>query len=145
MNDNKLHSSHLPWFCNSKSVAYSRDGMVNRIPWWRHQMEQFSALLAICAANATGEFPTQRPVTRNFDVFFDLHLNKWLCKQSLGWWFETPSRPSWRHCNAIMAQRFTGSRWINFPRWIVFSYRFIYQGPLSTGISLAEAHFTNID
>ena len=45
--------------------------------WWRHQMETFSALLAICAGNspATGEFPAQRPVTRSFDVFFDLRLN----------------------------------------------------------------------
>ena len=36
------------------------------------------------------EFPTQRPVTRRFDVFFDLRLNKRLSKQSWGWWFETP-------------------------------------------------------
>ena len=46
-----------------------------------------------------GEFPSQRPVTRSFDVFFDLHLNKRLSKQSRGWRFETPSRPLWRHCN----------------------------------------------
>ena len=48
------------------------------IPWWRHQMKTFSALLALCAGNSpvTGEFPTQRPVTRSFDVFFDLRLNK---------------------------------------------------------------------
>ena len=34
-------------------------------------MDTFSALLAICAGNSpvTGEFPMQRPVTRNFDVF----------------------------------------------------------------------------
>ena len=53
-------------------------------PWWRHQMETFSALLALCAGNSpvTGEFPTQRPVTRSFDVFFDLYLNKLLSKQS---------------------------------------------------------------
>ena len=40
-------------------------------------METFSALLAICAENppVPGEFPTQRPVTRSFDVFFDLRLN----------------------------------------------------------------------
>ena len=46
--------------------------------WWRHQMETFSALLAFCAGNSpvTGEFPAQRPVTRNFDVFFNLRLNK---------------------------------------------------------------------
>ena len=28
-----------------------------------------------------GEFPTQRPVKRSFDVFFDLRLNKRLSKQ----------------------------------------------------------------
>ena len=45
-------------------------------------MESFSALLAICAGNSpvTGEFPAQRPVTRNFDVFFDLRQNKRLSK-----------------------------------------------------------------
>ena len=60
-----------------------------------------SALLAICAGNSPvpGEFPTQRPVTRSFDVFFDLRLNKRLSKQSWGWWFETLSRPLWRHRN----------------------------------------------
>ena len=41
----------------------------------------------------------QRPVTRSFDVFFDLRLNKRLRKQSWGWWFETPSRPS---CVTVM-------------------------------------------
>ena len=48
-----------------------------------------------------GEFPAQRPVTRSFDVFFDMRQNKRLCKQSRGWWFETLSRPLWRHCNDI--------------------------------------------
>ena len=46
-----------------------------------------------------GEFPAQRPVTRSFDVCFDLSLNKRLNKQSRDWWFETQSRPLWRHCN----------------------------------------------
>ena len=50
----------------------------------------------------TGEFPTQSPVTRSFDVFFDLRPNKQLSKQSWGWWFETPSRPLWRHCNDML-------------------------------------------
>ena len=69
--------------------------------WWRHQMEAFSALLAICAGSSPGpgEFHAQRPVTRSFDVFFDLSLNKRLSKQWRGWWFETQSRPLWRHCN----------------------------------------------
>ena len=69
--------------------------------WWRHQMETFSALLAICAGNSpvSGEFPTQRPVTRSFDVYFDLRPDKRLSKQSLGWWFETLSHSLWRHRN----------------------------------------------
>ena len=46
-----------------------------------------------------GEFPTQRSVTRSFDVFFDLRLNKRLSKQPWGWWFEPPSWSLWRHRN----------------------------------------------
>ena len=67
--------------------------------WWRHPMETFSALMAICAGNSpvTGEFPAQRLVTRSFDVFFELGLNERLSKQSWGWWFETPSHPWWCH------------------------------------------------
>ena len=42
---------------------------------------------------------TQRPVTRSYDVFSYLRLNKRLNKQSWGWWFETLSRPLWRHRN----------------------------------------------
>ena len=73
------------------------------LSWWRHQMETFSALLAFCAGNSpvTGEFSAQRPVTRSFDVFFDLRLDKRLSKQSWGWWVETPSRSLWRHCNIL--------------------------------------------
>ena len=46
-----------------------------------------------------GEFPTQKPVKRSFDVSFDLRMNKRLCKQSWGWWFETISWSLWRHGN----------------------------------------------
>ena len=63
-------------------------------------MESFSALLALCAGNSpvTGEFPSQRPVTRSFDGFIDLRLNKRLSKQSWGWWYETTPCSSYRHC-----------------------------------------------
>ena len=50
-------------------------------------METFSALLAICAGNSpvTGEFPTQRPVTRSFDVFFDLRpIYGWVNNREAG-------------------------------------------------------------
>ena len=61
------------------------EGLFQAPPWWRHQMEIFSALLALCVGNSpvTGEFPSQRLVTRSFGVFFDLRLNKGLSKQSL--------------------------------------------------------------
>ena len=60
------------------------------IPWWRHQMETFYALLALCPVNSpvAGEFPSQGPVTRSFHVSLICALNKWLSKQSWGWWFE---------------------------------------------------------
>ena len=113
------------------------------LAWWRHQMETFSALMAICAGNSPvlGEFPAQRPVTRSFDVFFDLHLNKRLSKQSWGWWFETLSRPLWHHCNGELAQvQFKARSSVHKPgasQWFTGSYQFclqrgtsiIYSGP----------------
>ena len=64
----------------------------------------------ICAGNSSvaGEFRAQWPVTRNFDVFFDLCLNIRLSKQSWGWWFETQSRPLWRH-SAVYATKPQGN------------------------------------
>ena len=79
------------------------------------------ALLALCEGNSpvTGEFPSQRPVTRSFDVFFDLRLNKRLSNVMLhnDQWCEASSflyccprqtveqtgiwdvsTPIWRHC-----------------------------------------------
>ena len=87
-------------------------------PWWNSagrgiiEIHIWSLITSWCARNnvieawdrqfqvqtVTGEFPTQRPVTRSFDVFLDLRLKKRLSKQSWGWWFETPSRSLWRHC-----------------------------------------------
>ena len=61
---------------------------------WKH----FPRHWTLCG-EFTGEFPSQRPVTRNFDVFFDLCLIKHLRTQSRGWWFETPLRSLWRQCN----------------------------------------------
>ena len=66
-------------------------------------MGTFYALLVLCEGNppVTGRFSSQRPVTRSFDAFFDVRLNKRLSKKiSRLRWFETPWRSSWRHCNA---------------------------------------------
>ena len=48
-----------------------------------------------------GEFTDYRwiPLTEASDDFFDLHLTKRLSIQSWCWWFETPLRPLWCHCN----------------------------------------------
>ena len=64
-------------------------------------METFSASLVLCAGNSpvTGEFPTQRPVTQNVDVFFDLPLDKQLKKQPRCRWFERPDRT---HCDVTV-------------------------------------------
>ena len=72
-------------------------------PWICHQMETFLASLALVCGElpVIDEFPTQRPVMRIFDVSFYLRLNKRLNKQSRHWWFGTPSRLLWRHCNAL--------------------------------------------
>ena len=56
-------------------------------PWWRHQIETFSALLALFAGNspATGKFRAQRPVTWSFDVFFICAwINGWVNNREAG-------------------------------------------------------------
>ena len=65
-------------FCKQHTVL--RMGMANMMTSSNGNI--FSALLALCAGNVTGEFPLQRPVTRSFDVFFHLCRNKRLNKQS---------------------------------------------------------------
>ena len=92
--------------------------------WRRHERETFSASLALCEGNSpvTDEFPLQRPVTRSFEVFFDLRLNKRLSKQSIRWWFETPSCPLWCHSKIYKARlqcirsRTTSSHKMSKPR-----------------------------
>ena len=89
-------------YCTEQTIFYYEYQWTHAffISWPRCQMETFAALLALCAGNSRviGEFPSQRPVTRCFDVFFYLCLNKRLSKQSWIWWFEALSRLIWRHC-----------------------------------------------
>ena len=109
--------------------------------WRRHQMETFSVLLALCAGNSpvTGDFPSQRPVTQSFDVFFDLRLNKRLNKHSRCWWFETPSRPLWHHCNDIRTLHLHSSdKGVAYTgyEWLLLKQMIVQQG--STGESRGE-------
>ena len=94
---------------------------ITEVPWWRHQIKTFSAFLAVCAGNSPvpGEFPAQRPVPRSFDVLFDLSLIKRLSKHSRGWWFETLSRPLWRHRNASLGYTWLHMWWLSGGEGIV--------------------------
>ena len=76
----------MSWFKGDMLWCNSGPYWTFRPSWWRHQMETFSALLALCVGNSpvTGEFPSQRPVTRSSDVFFYLRLIKRLSKHSRG-------------------------------------------------------------
>ena len=93
-----LHILYWLWGCIFVRILFE---WLQLSTWWRHQMETFSELLALCVGNSpvTGEFPSQRPEPQSFDVFFDLRLIKRLSKRSWGWWFETPSLPLWGNCN----------------------------------------------
>ena len=77
-----------------------------QLPWWRHQMETFSALLALCVGNSS-----------MFSLIFA--LNKRLSKQSWGWGFVTPSRSLWRHCNDV--RHVTNASRSSPPIWFYFA------------------------
>ena len=98
-----VFNSHYVGLPDMRRSAFIGPYVYHYVAWWRHQMETFSASLALCAGNSPGtdEFPIERPVTQSFGVFFGLPLNKRLNKQSGHRWVETPSRSLWRHWNVI--------------------------------------------
>ena len=74
------------WHCD---IEHNTRGIPKNFirPWWRPQMETFSALLVICAGNSpvTGEFPAQRPVTRSFDFsLICAWINGWVNNREAG-------------------------------------------------------------
>ena len=86
-----------------------------------------------------GEFTAQRQVTRSFDVFFDLCLIKRLSKHSRarGWWFETQSRPSWRHCNGFRAWYY---QTMVAPNWVFLTRRKIIEEMENDKMDLFQFH-----
>ena len=70
--------------CSETTQIAKFMGPINpwHLPCWRHEMETFSALLVLCAGNSP-----------------EWSVPEQISKQSWGWWFETPSRSLWRHCN----------------------------------------------
>ena len=88
------------WLAASRAASQSL--MINLVigfPWWHHQMETFSALLALCEGNSlvTDEFP-HKGQWRGALMFSLICV---LSKQSKHRLFETPSRPLSRHFNAL--------------------------------------------
>ena len=99
--ENRIHQKSISFQtlkCFPKSMMTSSNGNIFRVTG------------PLCG-EFTGGFPSQKPMTRGFDVFFDLRLNKRLNKQSRGWWFETPLRSLWHHCNAF--HHMIGKLWVS--------------------------------
>ena len=80
-------------------------------PLWRHQTETFFALLSLCVGNppGTGGFPSQRAVTRTFDVsLLSVWTNCWTntrlpgnarrhdvtVMHAIQWWHEAQGWPT---------------------------------------------------
>ena len=115
---------------------WNKPGEMGQCPgWWCHSSlcmmtssngNNFRVTGPLCGEfTGPGEFPTQRPVTRSFDVFFDLRLNKRLSKQPWGWWIA-----SWwwwhrGHYDVnVMCLLVITSNIINKAVWLTFSWAF---------------------
>ena len=105
---------HLLGYKFTKAPLQPHDDFIK----WKHFPRYWPFVRGIHRSPGTGEFPAQKPVTRSFDVFFNLRLNKWLSKQWWGWWFETLSCPLWRHCSECGLPHLK-SREVSFARTIV--------------------------
>ena len=103
--------------------------LVSYMPWWRQQMVTFSVLLALCDGNRLTT-ASQGPVTRSFDVFFDLCLNK----QSKRRWHETPLHSLQRHCNTQWKPRSPDAIYIHIYTYIYMALALKkYMWQLNTG------------
>ena len=94
------------------------------IPWWRHQMESFSALLALCAGIHRSPVNSPHKGQWRGALMFSLicALNKRFSKQSWGWWFKTPLRSLWRHCNAKVSWELSPRQLMGMKTRINFEY-----------------------
>ena len=139
-------------------------GMTISTTSWCHQMETYHALPALCVGNlpVIAGSTWQRPVTRRFDAFIDVCLNKRLSKQSGCRWFEAPWRSLWRHCNGkdviiMWRVRFAVIRcfdvyqrkiWINqrLSRWIFLPGQRLYLSAQSWNIQFVSCKMNiNLD
>ena len=75
--------------------SYDHDDVIK----WKHFPRYWSFVWGIHRSPANSPHKGLWHGALMFSLNFDLRLNKRLTKQSLGWWFETPLCPLWRHCN----------------------------------------------
>ena len=77
---------------NKSMCEHNMEYCVSAHSWWRHQMETFFPRYwpFVRGIHRSRWIPPQRPVTRSFDVFFDLRPNKRLSKQRLVIWYAIP-------------------------------------------------------
>ena len=101
-NNQKTNEAPNSWHVYDRNLPLTKRLLVRyAFSWWRHQVETFSALLAICAGNSPvhGESPAS---DTELWCFLWCAPNKQLNKQWWGWWFETLSPSLWRHRNVIL-------------------------------------------
>ena len=106
-----LQYLELPhWHKGNPTNVWNNPQYHDDVMKWKHFPHYWPFERGIHWPPLNGEFPALKPVTRNFDVSFDLSLNKRLSKQSWGWWFETPSRSLWRHRNDEQNNKYLTTR-----------------------------------
>ena len=89
-----LRSARLLAKCDHGHILLTNDDVIK----WK----LFPSHWPLCREVTAERWIPCTKVTHIFDAFFYLRLDKCLSKQWWGWWFETLSRPLWRHCNAIL-------------------------------------------
>ena len=127
----------LPWWRPTIRVSpcppsCKRPGMILHVRLTFVRDDVIKLLLALREGSSPviGEFSSQMPVMRSFDVFFDLRLNKRLSRPPRGRWSETPSRSLWRQCNVIICLHNFYIRY--FDSIMIMSFVFTWQVSLSS-------------
>ena len=94
----RKYNHWLAWICNLNESIMSTDKIVTTGP--SSFIPTSNGNIFRVTGHLCGELTGDKGQW-SFDVFFNLRPNKRLNKQSWGWWFETLSRPLWRHCKDI--------------------------------------------
>ena len=81
-------------------VDFRQNTMLDRTPIIpKHAHKERAGVSFVRSNQSLVNFPHKGQWCGALMFFLILRLNKWLSKQSWGWWFEKLSHPLWRHCN----------------------------------------------